>query len=171
MDEKRYNSADVTGRIAAICNSNPYPQTNGSTAIDTIGESDNMDSAVDTMDIDSKIKELEAETERLQPLVQRLGLIAAQLDTLRKAKSLLTDGDGNGNGVAPIGSRIVPGSIGALALEVLRQAARPVHVKEILEQVRAKGKPNLAEATLVSTLCGYMNSGKIKRPAPSTYAL
>ncbi len=71
----------------------------------------------------------------------------------------------------PVVSRVVPGSIGATAIEVLRDAGRPLHLKELLVRVPARRKPALAEATLVSVLCGYVSSNKLKRTAPSTYAL
>ena len=130
--------------------------------------------------LDAKIKELEREAQELQRTIQRLNAVNMNLSALRQTRDLLA-GTGeadiqNGNGSSPapaseVPSRIVPGSIGALALEAMREAGKPMHVKELLTKVHAKGKPDVAMTTLVSTLCNYANSGKIKRPAPSTYAL
>jgi hypothetical protein len=63
------------------------------------------------------------------------------------------------------------GSIGFLAIEVLRQAGKPLHVGELFPLVKAQGKPQLTENTLVSTLCNYVNSGRLKRISPSVYGL
>jgi hypothetical protein len=73
------------------------------------------------------------------------------------------------NGDKP--SHVIPGSIGFLAIQILEETGKPVHIKELLKKVRERGKPNVAEATLVSTLCWYLKSGKVTRPLPSTYAV
>jgi hypothetical protein len=118
--------------------------------------------------LDAKIAELEREENRLQTAIQRLAAVKSDLDALRKTRALMAGGvsamgvNGNGAAVSHQGdrrkeSRIVPGSIGYFALEVLREAGAPVHVKELLPRVRAKGKPELTESTLISVLCGYVS--------------
>jgi hypothetical protein len=167
------------------------PDIGSSTAIDPAGDLGSINAMAGPTNItevlDAKIRELEREAQELQGALQRIGVVNMNLNALRQTRALLAETqqtttptpNTNGN-MPPIPSpipremnrsRIIPGSIGALALEVLREAGNPMHVKDLLAQVRAKGRPTLSEATLVSTLSGYANSGKIKRPAPSTYAL
>lgn len=135
--------------------------------------------------LNTKIAELEKEQADLQSAVRKLAEVSGKLAALRTSLAVLsagkdttttatTDSGLHLNGDTPsslAASRLVPGSIGYLALEALRDAGKPLHVKELLPKIRAKGKPGLNERTLISVLCGYVNHGKLKRPAPSTYAL
>jgi hypothetical protein len=142
--------------------------------------------------IDQKIAELEQEADELRQFVQRLSVVSAKIEALKQSRAVLADetaeifppsnssggGNNTNNGViqgslakhTPI-SRLLPGSIGSIALESMRDAGRPIHVKDILAHVHAKGKPEVTMATLVSTLCTYTTTGKVKRTAPSTYAV
>jgi hypothetical protein len=151
------------------------------------------DSAVVTA-LDAKIAELEREAEKLQNMIQRLAAVSANLDALRKARAVMADehGDGdlvartNGSGASiqkpllpiriesktdPALRPPLPGSIGFIAIEVLRRAAKPLPVAELLPLIQAEGKSKLSQNTLVSTLCGYVISGRLKRPSPSVYSL
>ncbi len=146
--------------------------------------------------LDAKIAELEREAQELQKAIQRLSSVSASLDALRKARAVMAAGsepvDGSvahTNGTGPqtqppflnvqdvpkpdILQRLTPGSIGFIAIEVLRQAGKPLHVDELLPLVQAQRKPKLAESTLVSTLCGYVNNKtpKLKRVSPNVYGL
>jgi hypothetical protein len=164
-------------------------------AIDPAGDSGSINSMVGTAEIlraiDVKIAELEREKERLQVVMRQLAAVVSKLDALKKSRAVLAEtdleippeagsGPANGNGAngsptPPIPgitvSRVVPGSIGAITLEILHQAGKPLKVDEILNSVHQKGKPDVTQATLVSTLSTYVSSGKLRRPAPSTYEL
>jgi hypothetical protein len=140
--------------------------------------------------IDAKIVQLEAEAEQLQLAVQRLPEVASSLDALRKTRALMapgSDGDARSGTLfepaekmaqtgetiklrGAVTSRMVPGSIAATAVEVLFDARQPLHIKELMKRVLEKRKQPMAEATLVSVLCGYVKENKIRRTAPSTYA-
>jgi hypothetical protein len=146
------------------------------------------------MALDAKIAELERDAEKLQNMIQQLATVSANLDSLRKARAVMAAEAGgssdiahtNGNGL-PRQTPLLPaqgelkakselrpplrGSIGFLAIEVLRQAAKPLHVNDFLPLVQAQGKPGLTEGTFVSTLCGYVKAGRLKRPSPSVYSL
>jgi hypothetical protein len=57
-----------------------------------------------------------------------------------------------------------------MALDILRQARKPLHVSEILAQVKAKYKTNLDRESLVSALVKkvHRNQG-LTRTAPNTF--
>jgi hypothetical protein len=65
---------------------------------------------------------------------------------------------------------VVKDSVGYHALEILKNANRPMRVPEIMAALRARGKSN-SQATLVSVLCWYYSKDMIKRTAASTYAI
>lgn len=126
-----------------------------------------------TTALKEKISELERERVELQRSVQRLAEVSENLTALRKSLDVL-----NGNHHQPVaisdppGTRpIVAGTVGWVVMQVLQETNRPMHVKDLLPEVRAKGKPHLKMATLVSQLCDYVKNGRLKRAAPSTYAL
>jgi hypothetical protein len=118
--------------------------------------------------LDAEIEKLER---RIRELEAQLPALKAERDAYRKIRNLMpatVHGENDNNQKY---SRMTAGSIGALALEVLKEDAVPMHVSALLDKIREKGKPDLKEATLVSTLCTYRNAGKLTRTAPNTYAL
>jgi hypothetical protein len=157
---------------------------------------DSTDNAV-VAGLDRRIAQLEREADDLQKAVQRLSAVTADLDALRKARAVMaaemrvaSDNPvlySNGNGNPELFTRLVAkppevmakpilrpplqGSIGFLAIEALQPAGKPLHVNELLPVIQAQGKPALGQNTLVSTLCGYVDSGRLKRVSPSVYAL
>jgi hypothetical protein len=130
--------------------------------------------------LDTEIAKLEQRIKEIENVAQQLPAAKAELEAFRKVRArmagevesprLSANGTANAesNGNKP--SRVVPGSIGALAIEILREAGKPVQIKELLAKVRERGKPNVSEGTLVSTLCWYLKGGKVTRPLPSMYA-
>ena len=66
--------------------------------------------------------------------------------------------------------KVVKGSVGYHALQIIESAGKPTTVKEIMAELRARGKTN-GEPTLVSVLCWYKNNKMIERTAASTYAV
>jgi hypothetical protein len=157
---------------------------------------DSTDNAV-VAGLDREIAQLEHEAGELQKMVQRLSAVTANLDAFRKVRAVVaakmqatTDGavqysNGNGNqelftppaekppevGTKPTLRTPRQGSIGSLAIEALHRAGKPLHVNELLPSIQAQGKPALTQNTLVSTLCGYVDSGRLKRVSPSVYML
>ena len=130
--------------------------------------------------LNEKIAELEREHRDLQRHVQRLAEVTANLAALRKTLSLMSSrGTANAasNGASadtetvPGRRPVRPGTVGFVVIEILREAGKPQHIKELLPKVRANGKPDVTLATLNSTLCDYANAGKLRRTKPSTYAL
>jgi hypothetical protein len=134
--------------------------------------------------IDAKIRELEREAAELQAVMLRFNNVNMSLNALRQTRALLVEAEGksaqNGNmppsppsgpPIPPNLTRIVPGSIGATIVEVLQQAGRPMKADEILMAVRQKGKAEVAQPTLASTLSIYVTTGKLKRTAPGIYTL
>jgi hypothetical protein len=133
----------------------------------------------------AKIRQLEEQALELQGAVSRLTTVNMNLSALRQTLALIeTENTSAQNGNMPPSpsppsgppipahlSRIVPGSIGATIIEVLQQAGRPMRADEILMAVRQKGKAEVAQPTLASTLSTYVSTGKLKRTAPGMYAL
>jgi hypothetical protein len=127
---------------------------------------------------DTAIAALDAEIAQLED----------ELDALRRARSVMASRAVSNKTVkqptesprtvgqrraTAIRSRMQPGSVGSIAIEILRDAGTPLPVSEILSRLhekQSKGKKT-SKATLVSTLCTYMNDGKLRRTAPSVYAL
>jgi hypothetical protein len=129
--------------------------------------------AAATAAIKEKISEFEHERVELQRSVQRLAEVSENLTALRKSLDVLNGNHHQAVTISdPPGTRpIVAGTVGWAVMEVLQETNRPMHVKDLLPEVRTKGKAHLKMGTLVSQLCDYVKNGRLKRTAPNTYAL
>ena len=57
-----------------------------------------------------------------------------------------------------------------MALDILRQARKPLHISEVLTQVKAKYKVSLDRESLVSALVKKVHRGQgVSRTAPNTF--
>ncbi len=62
-------------------------------------------------------------------------------------------------------------SIGAITVDVLTKAGKPMRIAQILAAVQAAGKPNLNARTLGAILSQYKVKEKIRQTGPGTYAV
>lgn len=124
--------------------------------------------------IDSKIAETKRELERLRRAAELLPTVEANLTALLRSRALLSGEEPEEGLSAPDDRKRIrsalPGSIGALATDALREAGKPLHVDEILSRLRGKGS-KAAKHTVVGALARYTKIGRLRRTAPSTYAL
>jgi DNA-directed RNA polymerase delta subunit len=90
-------------------------------------------------------------------------LLSSQLRTVRQLKNLKSKKikPPKGEGMSNIN----------MAIDILRQARKPLHISEILTQVKAKHGVSLDRESLVSALVKKMHRDQsIMRTAPNTFA-
>lgn len=138
-----------------------------------------------------RINALETELADLKRAAARILLLESNLRALRQSRALL-GGEPDRSLTAPNGSgpRLFPGPrpsgqlppptkvvtpvspipASILTLMVLREAARPLHVGEIMQTLRARGC-QASQATIVGSLARYVKLGKLQRVAESTYVI
>ena len=90
-------------------------------------------------------------------------LLSAQLRTVRQLKNrkVAKVKPKKGEGISNID----------MAMDILRQARKPLHISEILTQVKAKYKIDLDRESLVSALVKKVHRGQgVTRTAPNTFA-
>jgi hypothetical protein len=61
-------------------------------------------------------------------------------------------------------------SIGMMILDILQNRGKPMHVDELMPQLRAQGSQS-SRATVIGTLSRYTADRKLRRVAPNTYGL
>lgn len=125
--------------------------------------------------IDSKIAETRHEQERLRRAAELLPTVNENLAALLRTRELLGAGKESEIIVATSDSvkqtsGVPPKSIGALVVEALREAGQPLHVNELMNKLHVKGS-KVARHTLVGTLARYVKESRLRRTAPSIYAL
>jgi len=131
--------------------------------------------------LDAKIAETERELERLQREAELLPVVSMNLQALRRSRAILAGEnpdalphESEAAEGAHIGRRasggMVPGSVGSLAVEILRAAGKPLNARELTERIRARGK-KASMPTVVGALARYASKGILRRVGPSQYAL
>lgn len=134
--------------------------------------------------IDAKITEIERKVEELQRAAELLPLYRERLQALRITRAVMNGENPESSGSVVLtpetGSmritggqvrlQFTPGSVGAIAVEVLKEAGHPLHVRDLVTRINAKGK-RADKATIVGALSRYVTEGKMRRITPGTYAL
>ena len=124
--------------------------------------------------IDTKIAETRREQERLRRAAELLPTVEANLTALLRSRAILSGEEPEETeAISSLGqhrSTARSGSIGAMAVEILREAGKPLHVNDLAARLRAKGS-KAAKHTVVGSLARYTKIGRLRRTAPSTYAL
>lgn len=124
--------------------------------------------------IDAKIAETRREQERLRRAAELLPTVEANLTALLRSRAILSGEEPEAtlasSSLGRQGGIARTGSIGALAIEILRDAGRPLHVNELVTRLREKGN-KAAKHTVVGSLARYTKIGRMMRTAPSTYSL
>lgn len=116
---------------------------------------------------DRKIREKE---EEIQTLEEDLRSARAYLSAMRDALKMLPN-EGDGGDTENLSEVVRPGSAMDLAVRALREAAKPMHIMELL---KAMGKEPTAEnrGSIGSSLAAYVRRSAIfTRPAPNTFGL
>jgi hypothetical protein len=125
--------------------------------------------------IDTKIAEMQQELERLRRAAELIPLTEANLEALQRTRALFL---GEHIQLQETGevrrsnlSHMIPaGSTGGMTLEILREAGRPLHISELMRELRAKGSKS-SQDTVTGMLSRYITNKYVKRVATSTYAL
>lgn len=131
--------------------------------------------------LDAKITETERELERLKRAAELLPIVSTNLQALRRSRAILAGENPDGvtqdvklgeslhvlDGAA---RPVVSGSVGVLAVEILKQTGKAMHARELTEGIRAKGR-DVRFPTVVGALVRYVKAGQVRRTAPNTYAL
>ena len=128
--------------------------------------------------LDAKILEAEKELERLKRIAAQIPQIEVDLQSLRRTRSMFgpkkpSNDVGSTTKTVAITTRepkLQPHSIGGLAVEILKESGRPMHVDDILPRLRSKGK-SASRASLVATLIRYMQDGVLTKTAANTFTL
>lgn len=130
--------------------------------------------------LDAKITETQRELERLKRAAELLPIVSTNLQALQRSRAILagenpdvaTHTEGlldTGRGMD--GTRaVVSGSVGVLAVEILKESGKAMHAKKLTERIRAKGK-DVNLPTVVGTLVRYVKTGQLRRTAPNTFGL
>jgi hypothetical protein len=120
--------------------------------------------------LDAMIADLTRELQLAQQAAQRLAMLVANLNALQMARNLLVHGTQATIPIPAGGATVIAGSVGFIALEILRDAGRPITVGELQALVRNK-RPDLNLQTLSGVLSQYVARGLIHRPNPAQYML
>jgi len=136
--------------------------------------------------LDRQTEELVQELAELELIVKKAGMIEDQLRSLRQTRSLfvqaapesekivtsvtITDHDQMGSNNRAVLDGLRHGSIADVACGLLREAGRPLHVTEVMRQLKSRGIQT-SKPTLVSALSRLTQAGKLDRTRESTYVL
>jgi hypothetical protein len=135
--------------------------------------------------IDAKIAELERKLIRLQKLAAEIPVVTADIEALRRSRTLLGGKVDTASIVAPpqgksettterptfaawVLHRSGPDSVPSLLIDVLRSLDRPAHIRDIEVELKARGR-EVPYKTLTSYLSRFAKSGIANRTAESTY--
>ncbi|HEX9751076.1 MAG TPA: HTH domain-containing protein [candidate division Zixibacteria bacterium] len=115
-------------------------------------------------DIERRLKQKEEEALRLK---SELDKVQSAIEAYRETLKILQKGVSAGNG-----SDIRPKSKVGRALQILRDAGKPLHVSEILRALGEDHKNKQARASLSGSLGVYVRNGQVfTRPSPNTFGL
>ncbi len=117
--------------------------------------------------LESQIKALERERDKLKPLVDRYTLMEGQLDLLRRTRNAFAQ-ERVINPAVEMNDTKRSGKLGVAVLELLNEIGRPIHVDEFLPRLKTKGFESTRQS-VVGILSRAYQLKQIDRPAPQTY--
>ena len=128
--------------------------------------------------IDEMIAEKQAELEKLHHAAQLIPITEADLQALNRIRRMatgeLSDASDSAqpqtNGASRIDRLSKPGSISNIALHILRESGKPMHVDEVASRLHSRGL-DVKKPTVIGTLVRYTKSGFLNRTAPNTFSI
>lgn len=125
--------------------------------------------------IDHKIQETEAEVMKLRKAAEKLPQLEADLNALKRSKSLLI---GSGVAVAEpapknrFSRKPDKVKLGDLGVEIIREAGHPLHLSEIYKKYQNNGGVCSKNALAVALLrYSQKENGPIKKTGPNIFGL
>jgi hypothetical protein len=127
--------------------------------------------------LDVKIRDAEKELKKVKRLAESIPKLEADLQSLKRTRAMFTGKEASTKEVSKeevathASQKKGEGqSIGNIALEIIKEAGRPVHVDDLLPKLKAK-REKTSRGSLVSTLIRYMQEGRLEKTAPNTFTL
>jgi hypothetical protein len=125
--------------------------------------------------LDKLIGDLRDELDRARAAADRIPQLSSDLAALERARAMVS-GDAHESAVGPwppagtMPMSTIPSlqPVTEVTLNVLREAAKPVMLDDVMAAVWAR-VPNAKRTTVMSHLSRFVEAGRVRRVAPSTY--
>ena len=124
--------------------------------------------------IDEKINETRVELDKLRRASELIPNVEANLEALTRTRSILLEENNHKNIDGPVKRpakrKRSANSIGAVSIEIIKEAGNPLHVKDLVPKLHARGK-QVNKATVAGALLRLAEEGLLRKVYPNTYDL
>ena len=127
--------------------------------------------------IDKKVDDIKNELNKLRQATKLIPILESDLKTLESAKLILIGKNGSDREIkivieTPIKRQRArnPNSIGALTVQIIKEAGNPLHVKDIVSKLAEK-KKKATTVTVTGACVRLEREGVLKRTYPNTFDL